>query len=160
MPVAGRLNFRSEEQGAGEQGIRSSECAGPRDGFDDVRQRSEVLDEIRSELLRNAQYRYVALHAVAFAHEVRNPLHGVALSIELLLAEEPEHSERRASLQEMLRYCERATATTTEFLQQARAPHVDPLIEQHVDALCGRIAQPAAARGRRPCHRRRSAIRR
>jgi len=84
------------------------------------------------------------LQALALAHEVRNPIAYVEMSLELALEEESD-SKRRESLHHMLEQCEHVKAMTTKFLQ---------------DAVRGSLPQPPATRSHRPCRRRFSKIRR
>ena len=67
-----------------------------------------------------AHYRYVALNAIALAHELCTPLEQLALALEVELASDTpgadEHAVTRQALREMLVACEQVSAMTRGFL--------------------------------------------
>lgn len=82
--------------------------------------RSQLEESHRQEMERAEKMASVGALAASIAHEIKNPISGIAGAIEVLKAEMDPNDERREIFEEILRQTERVNRAVSDLLTYAR----------------------------------------
>lgn len=114
----GRFKARIDIQSNDELGQVAEHINRLGDRLDNMR--AELEKSHLSELERAERMASVGELAASIAHEIRNPVAGIASAVQVLSAELPPGDEREAIFEEMLRQTARVNRAVTDLLSYAR----------------------------------------